>query len=124
MIPILKKTDLNLIKSMVEELTPTEKTKELGVLQRELARAKIVEDEAILSTVIQLGSFFELRELTSGNKLCFTLTLPKNADLQEKKLSLISPLGVALIGFQQGAVFEWEMPGGLRRFAIERVTQP
>lgn len=124
MIPIIKKTDFHAIINLVENLAPTQKTKELGVLQSELRRAKTVADHTISDKVIQLGTYFEIRELSSGAKLSYHLVLPKYADLANKKISVLSPLGVALIGFQEGATFEWEMPGGRKKFVIEKVQQP
>jgi len=52
------------------------------------------------------------------------LTLPKYANLEEKKLSVLSPLGVALIGFQQGMEIEWHLPAGLKKFKILAVQNP
>ncbi|WP_262912209.1 GreA/GreB family elongation factor [Mongoliitalea daihaiensis] len=59
----------------------------------------------------------------SGKRLQFMLTFPKNANLAENKLSILSPLGVALIGFQEGQEIEWPLPAGVRKFKIEKVTQ-
>ncbi len=48
----------------------------------------------------------------------FTLTLPEHADMGRKKISILSPLGVALIGFRQGMTIDWEFPGGLKKIKI------
>jgi regulator of nucleoside diphosphate kinase len=49
--------------------------------------------------------------------------LPDAADIKQGKWSILSPLGVALIGFQQGMTITWKMPGGIRRFLIAKVSQ-
>ncbi|WP_228693584.1 GreA/GreB family elongation factor [Lunatimonas sp.] len=124
MTPILKKSDYETIKALIEGIHPTQRTKEVGTLQSELRRAKIVEDDKISQNVIQLGSYFEVREITSKRQLCLTLTLPGEANLQEQRVSILSPLGVALIGFQKGKEFEWQLPAGKRTFIIEKVSAP
>lgn len=121
MIPVLKNSDHQIIKNLIENAHPSQRTKEMGTLQNELRRAKIVDDNKIKANVIQLNSYFEVREISSGNLLCFTLTMPAEANLQEKKVSILSPLGVALIGFQEGKEFEWQLPAGVRKFVIEKV---
>lgn len=121
--PIIKKSDYATIKALMEQLSPSEKTKELGALQTELHRATVMDDREFPGDLIQLESYFEIRDLQSGKTFCYTLTVPKRANLSEKRLSIFSPLGVALIGFRQGKSFSWEMPGGLRKFVIEKVSQ-
>ncbi|MGY6523037.1 MAG: GreA/GreB family elongation factor [Mongoliitalea sp.] len=124
MVPIIKQSDEKALLSMMERIPSSERTKEMGVLQSELRRAKIVADKKISDKVIQLGSTFHITDITSGKKLEFTLTFPKDADLAAKKLSILSPLGVALIGFQEGQEIEWNLPAGIRTFNIEKVSQP
>lgn len=124
MIPILKKSDYETVKSLIENFHPSQRTKEIGTLQAELRRAEIVDDDRISPNIIQLGSYFEVRELSTKHQLCFTLTLPAQSNLQEKRVSILSPLGVALIGFQEGKKFEWQLPAGKRTFVIEKVAAP
>lgn len=121
--PIIKKSDERAIKALMEIMPPSGRTKEFGVLQSELRRAEIVDEANIPETTIQIGSYFEIQDIESGKWLQFTLTFPKQANLAEKKLSIFSPLGVALIGFQQGQEIEWNLPAGTRKFKIEKVSQ-
>lgn len=124
MIPVIKKSDYEIIKSLIENFHPTQRTKEMGTLQAELRRAKVVEDNRISQNIIQLGSYFEVREISTKRQLCLTLTLPAQSNLEEKKISILSPLGVALIGFKEGKQFEWLLPAGKRKFIIEKVSPP
>ncbi|ERM80120.1 hypothetical protein P872_13325 [Rhodonellum psychrophilum GCM71 = DSM 17998] len=122
--PIIKKSDEKAIRFLMENLSASERTKEMGTLQSELMRAEIVEDDKIPETVIQMGSYFEVQEISSKKRLRYSLTFPKQANLAENKLSIFSPIGVALIGFHQGQEFEWNLPAGMRKFKIEKVSQP
>lgn len=124
MVPIIKISDKKAILALMESIPFSGRTKELGILQSELRRAEIVEDQAITEKAIQLGSNFDIIDIATGKRLQYTLTYPKNANLAENKLSILSPLGVALIGFQEDQVIEWNLPAGTRKFKIEKVSQP
>ncbi|MFN3801918.1 GreA/GreB family elongation factor [Belliella pelovolcani] len=123
MVPIIKKSDEKVLSALMESIPLSKRTKELGILQSELRRAKIVADNKVSEKVIKLDSSFEIIDIASGKKLQFTLTFPKNANLAEQRLSILSPLGVALIGFQEGKVIEWNLPAGTRKFKIEKLSQ-
>jgi regulator of nucleoside diphosphate kinase len=71
-----------------------------------------------------LESTVDVRDLDSGEVDRFTLTLPEQANAAEGRLSILAPLGTALLGYSEGDEFSWEMPGGIRRLRIERVNQP
>ncbi|PZX50923.1 regulator of nucleoside diphosphate kinase [Algoriphagus chordae] len=93
-------------------------TKEISLLAREIEKAKKVPDSKIEPQVIRINSVFEVQDVSSGQLLNFQLTLPKDGNIAEKKLSILSPLGVALIGFQEGMEIEWVLPGGLKKLKI------
>lgn len=123
MIPIIKKSDEKDLLALMERIPANERTKELGLLQAELRRAKIVTDAKISDQVIQMNSEVAITDIASGKKLTFTLTYPKDANLSLQKLSILSPLGVALLGFQEGQIIEWNLPAGMRKFKIDEVSQ-
>lgn len=100
----------------------SQRTKEMGQLQRELDTAKKVADETIGADVIRLNSYFEVMDVATGKTLKLSLVMPKIADLNQQKISILSPLGVALIGFSEGMVVEWLLPGGLKQLQILKVV--
>jgi regulator of nucleoside diphosphate kinase len=63
-------------------------------------------------------------DLESGGLSDYTLVFPREADVSAKRISVLAPLGTALLGFRKGDTVEWMMPGGIRRLRIERVHQP
>ena len=91
-------------------------------LREELERAVVLPE--LPPHIVGVGSTADVRDLESGDLDRFTLTLPEQADAARGKLSLLAPLGTAILGFSEGDEFAWEMPGGVRRLRIERVTQP
>ncbi len=122
--PILTKSDYNTIKDLIVNTPSHLITKEISLLAREIEKAKLVPDSKIEPQVIRINSNFEVQDVASGKLLNFQLTLPKFGNLAEKKLSVLSPLGVALIGFQEGMEIEWDLPGGLKKFKILSVHAP
>jgi len=63
-------------------------------------------------------------DLESGERSDYALVFPREADVSAKRISVVAPLGTALLGFREGDTVEWMMPGGIRRLRIERVHQP
>lgn len=122
MTPIISNTDYKTIYSLIQDMPTSQRTKEMGQLQKELDTAKKVADEAIENNIIRLNSYFEVMDQGTGKTLQLHLVLPKMADLNQKKISILSPLGVALIGFGEGMLVEWMLPGGLKKLQILKVT--
>jgi regulator of nucleoside diphosphate kinase len=61
--------------------------------------------------------------LTSGERRDLVLAFPWQADISAQRISVLAPLGTALLGYREGDEVEWVMPGGLRRLRIEKVHQ-
>ncbi len=120
--PIISTTDYKTIYSLIHDMPASQRTKEMGQLQKELETAKKVPDEKIEKNVIRLNSYFEVLDVATGKTLQLSLVLPKSADISRQKISILSPLGVALIGFSEGMVVEWMLPGGLKKLKILKVT--
>ncbi|WP_162342916.1 GreA/GreB family elongation factor [Cyclobacterium salsum] len=124
MLPIIKTSDADRIFNLINHLNPTEKTKEVRQLVSEIQKAKKVTDAAMPRKVIQLGSYFEVKFEKQDQLIAMTLELPENADLTTSKLSLFSPLGVALIGYKEGDRVDWPLPVGRRIIQILKVKNP
>jgi regulator of nucleoside diphosphate kinase len=93
---------------------------EITALQSELARAEIVAPDEVPPDVITMNSRAELLDLDTNERMEFTLVFPAEADIEEGKISILAPLGTAMLGYRVGDEFEWAVPYGYRRL---RVTQ-
>lgn len=93
-------------------------------LAKEIKNAKVVKVEDIPEKAIILNSSVEIEETGSGRKFNFQIVMPKEANMQEKKISIFTPMGIALIGYLEGSFVEWEMPNGVQKFKINKVAQP
>jgi regulator of nucleoside diphosphate kinase len=96
----------------------------LQELKAELERALVLDAAQLPPDVITLDAQVQVLDLTSGERKEYVLVVPTEANVSANRISVLAPLGTALLGFREGDEVEWEMPGGLRRLRIERVIQP
>jgi len=90
-------------------------------LEDELYRANIIEPENIPLDVVTINSKVQLREIDSDIEVVFTLVFPSDANLAEHKISILTPIGLAVIGRQTGDIVEWRAQGGMKRAKIEKM---
>ena len=94
----------------------------LSVMEKELyitlQSAKTISQHNVPKTVITINSTVRLQELLSQKEIELTITYPENANSQENKISILSLIGIALIGQQKGNQVSWKIPGGRGHFQI------
>jgi regulator of nucleoside diphosphate kinase len=93
----------------------------LAELQKELGRAVIVEPKDIPPDIVTMNSRFRMRDMQSGEVVEYTLVYPHEADITQNKLSVLAPIGMGLLGYRAGDVFEWTVPGGKRVLKVEEI---
>jgi regulator of nucleoside diphosphate kinase len=91
-------------------------------LERELDRAEIVPEEALPADVITMHSTFKLVDLDTNAEHVYTVVYPHEANADRGRISVLAPIGTAVLGYRTGDVVEWEVPAGRRRFRIEEVA--
>ncbi len=97
----------------------------LQSLRGELNIAKILPPDEIPPDVVTMNSTVRLREFRGNELETYTLVYPKDADIAEGKLSVLAPIGTAILGYRVGDWVQWQVPSGLIRFRIEElVFQP
>lgn len=93
----------------------------LEQLDEELDRAEIVQPEQIPPDVITMNSTFRLTDLAAGEKVVYTLVFPGKADSATGRISVLAPIGTAVLGYRVGDVVEWRVPAGSRKFRVEKL---
>jgi regulator of nucleoside diphosphate kinase len=93
----------------------------LRELAEELERARIAESDQVPADVITIHARVQVLDLVSGERRELRLVLPRESDASAGRVSVLAPLGTALLGYRAGDEVEWQMPGGLRRLRIESV---
>src|SRR5690606_20378805 len=87
-------------------------------LERELKNARLVDPGNISDDVVRLNSTVTIKDEDDGKLMELTVVPPNKADIKEKKISVMSPIGTALIGYQKGHTVSWKVPAGKKTFTI------
>ncbi len=96
----------------------------LDTLEQELDRADIVEPEAIPRDVVTMNSEVRLKDLDSADEKVYRLVFPTQARTGNG-ISVLAPIGTAILGYRVGDVIEWRVPKGIRRLqVVEVLYQP
>ncbi len=113
---------LELIK-VADDFAPQGKQdlRSLRDLQAELERARVVAPEEVPPDVVTMNSRVTLREAASGEEITCTLVFPGDADMAKGAVSVLAPVGTAILGYREGDTIEWTVPSGPKRFSIEKI---
>lgn len=117
---IITQSDYNLLKPFFSKIKQSDEMS----LSAELSRAVIIKDDAFPAHAIRLNSKVFIAEETSGELMELTIVLPQHADIKQKKVSILTPIAAALIGFRKGELVKWKVPSGLKIFKITEVIAP
>jgi regulator of nucleoside diphosphate kinase len=117
--------DMNRLEMLIEgyRLGGRGDRRNLDTLAEELERAVVVDASDLPPDVVTLGSHVSLVDLDAREKLAFTVVLPAKANFDEGRVSVLAPLGTAVLGYRADDYIEWEVPGGRRRLQLEHVAQ-
>ncbi len=117
--------DMRRLKKLIEDVPPRDlrKKAELRDLEAELDRAIVVPDQGVPGDVITMNSEALLVDLDSGEELICKLVFPGQADITRMQISVLAPVGTAMLGYRTGDTFEWEVPAGRRRLRVKEVLR-
>jgi regulator of nucleoside diphosphate kinase len=93
----------------------------LEQLLGELERAEIVPSGDISADVVTMNSTVTLTDLDTNEEETYTLVYPEQADTTQAKVSILAPIGTAMLGYRVGDMFEWEVPAGKRRLKVTKI---
>lgn len=94
---------------------------DLRGLQAELEHARVVTPAEVPADVITMNSKARLRDLDTSEEMIFTLAFPGNASIEHDRISVLAPIGTAMLGHRVGDEFQWEVPAGAVRLRVEEV---
>ena len=121
----LSRADLERLRAILDPRKASFQDREhLLDLQQEIDEARIVDTDDMDADVVTMQSEVRVRDRTTGVSRDYRLVSPANADLAAGRLSVLAPLGTALLGYREGDEVEWQMPGGPRLVRIEKVSRP
>ena len=91
-------------------------------MQAELNKAKLVNSDNFPADVVRLNSKVKIKDEIEGKAFELTLVTPERANIKQKKVSIMSPVGTALIGYRKGQKVQWRVPSGEKTFTILEVS--
>ena len=110
---LVSRRDVERIESLLEQ--PAFQALDTRALQEELARAEVVDADQLPADIISMNSVAQVRvEDAEAGSHAYELTLvyPRDADPDTHKISILAPVGSALLGLRVGDAIDWPMPGG------------
>ena len=107
---ILTRLDVQRLEQLIDRLG--DEFPGVEALQAELDRAETVGHDEVSEDVVTMNSRVHCREESSGKERHLTLVYPKDANADEGKISILAPVGSALLGLQVGQHIDWPAPGG------------
>jgi regulator of nucleoside diphosphate kinase len=93
----------------------------LNRLEEELDRAEVVQQSDIPADVITMRSTVRLKDLDTSEEMIYRLVFPSEANYDSGKISVLAPIGTAMLGYRRGDMIEWQVPSGIRRLSVEEV---
>ncbi len=117
---ILLKNDYELLHDYVNNLhgMQVNEKENYRKLCIELNKAEKVTIEEFPKDVVRLDSVVVIKDLQTKRDMTITIVMPQNADIKQRKVSVLAPIGTALIGFRKGQTVSWEVPAGKKDFMI------
>ena len=92
-------------------------------MQRVLEYARVLDTSRLASDTVGLLSRVGMTNLTTGSSMSYTIVSPHEANLQEHKLSIKSPIGRALVGKRAGDTVEVRVPAGIQQIRIDSIER-
>jgi regulator of nucleoside diphosphate kinase len=117
---LITESDFERIQSLVESCRSQwrEDLHQLDVLEEELDKAKIVKPADIPPNVVTMNSRVRVKDITAGREFVCQIVFPKDANSELNRISILAPIGTALLGYRSGSTVEWQMPSGKRRLKV------
>ena len=121
---VVMKDDYNLLKTYLNNRSgkTTFDRQNAEDLLAELKKAKLVSKDEFPADVVRLNSTVRIKPEDKDYVMELTIVTPDKADIKERKISIMSPIGTALIGFRQGENVKWQVPSGKKTFTILEVN--
>lgn len=96
----------------------------IAELEAKLADVRIIEEQKIAADKVYIGAIVSLKDVEGGEELKYMLVSPEEANYEENKLSIFSPIGKGLVGKSQGEEVTVKVPVGVLRYKILKIERP
>lgn len=114
----ITRRDMQRLRSLLDNPDLMRQKPYLEQLERELDRAEVAESTEIPADTITMNSPALLVDLETDEEMLLTLVYPEHAYIPEGRISVLAPVGMAILGCRQGETVEWEVPEGIRSLRV------
>lgn len=123
---LITRDDYKILTSFLKEMwiRTVYDRKHVDDLKAELKKAKIVSNEDFPLDVVRINSRVTMKADDKDKIMELMLVTPDKANIKERKISILAPIGTALLGFRRGQKVKWQVPAGEKTFTILEVTNP
>ena len=120
---VVTRPDHERLRILIESVRARKRWEEMHLLALadELESAEVVEPDCVPPDVVTMRSRVRVLDMVSGQASTYTICYPTEANLDAGRLSVLAPIGTALLGYREGDVVEWPVPGGVRVLKIEKL---
>jgi regulator of nucleoside diphosphate kinase len=120
---VVTKVDYSRLNSLILNLLDDRKSNlfELNYLNIEIKRAEKIDSRRIDPEYVTMNSIIEVTFLDQGKSMILRLVYPHDSNYQEGLVSVLSPLGCALLGYKAGDTVTFKAPGGTQTVRIDKV---
>lgn len=123
MIPIITQFDIDRLDALIQRLGQQDRPPAtLDALEDELDRATVVTPAEVPPTVVTMNSEVRITELDTGCERRLTVVFPSLADIDDGRISVLAPMGLALLGARQGETVSWRTHRGTRTLRVEEIV--
>jgi regulator of nucleoside diphosphate kinase len=115
--------DTRRLQSLVEGFRPVDlrDAASLALLERHVEQAEVLPARRIDPDIVTMDSEVLVRDLDTHEAIAFRVVFPRMADAAARRISVLAPLGMAVLGRHSGDHVTWQTPGGSRRLRVDRV---
>lgn len=119
----LSKSDEEHLRAVLDDATSTGRDSRcVETLQEGIETAEIIKAGAMPTNVVRMNSQVYVTDLDSGEETVYTLVFPQHADMERHRVSVLAPIGAALLGSRAGQVIKPLTPGGRRRLRVGAIV--
>jgi len=90
-------------------------------LENELNRGKVIEPHDMPPNIITMNSEIHLKNLNTKEETIYRLVFPDHADVSQGRISILAPIGTALLGYGVGDIIEWKVPAGIAKLKVVKI---
>lgn len=116
--PVLTDRDYTILRELVKNAKDSTNIREIALLTQELDRAMVTKEDDFDASVVRINSQVTIEDLNSKQRMKIQLVMPSQSNLKERKISVLAPICVAIIGFKENDELEWQLPSGIKALKI------